>query len=241
MESNTEYESRFFKKFSIVLFIIFIVLTVAVASVWFEISAVRNVFFLILTLFVIFIYYPFYLIFLMAAICRSIIRRKIDGLNTTVFLILTLLITLQYTGFCFEQMRYVGKNEMIDKALDTFIKMNCVYEYKGKNSIERNVSLNDKQLHDATSECTVSLETLKKEAPQCFTDNRPNRCEGNITYYDSHEQKIVNRNAVVYSYSLYFYGFFNSYPVLFSVWSFLANYDGYFVNGCNKDYCIPCD
>jgi hypothetical protein len=152
-------------------------------------------------------------------------------------------LTLQYTGFCFQEMRYVSKNEMIDKALNEFVRDNCIYEYNYKNNI-KNIALSNDQINEALNQCSISLESLRKEAPQCFTDDRPDKCKGDITYFNWYagvEKVIKRKDAVVYEYSSYFYNAISKYPILFHVGSWLAYTDGYFVNGCNKDYCIPCD
>jgi hypothetical protein len=62
-------------------------------------------------------------------------------------------------------MRYLSKAEMADKIIDIFVNDNCYEECKSKQS---NAVYTSKLQEIANKECSISIESIKREAPKLF-------------------------------------------------------------------------
>jgi hypothetical protein len=97
-------------------------------------------------------------------------------------------------------MRYLSKGELIDIKLQSSTNSNCNAEYKAKHNINIEEALWKNQSIDAKKECSISFESIKREAPQCFTDNRADVCIGTVTHFDTRMQLVVKKEIEVYHY-----------------------------------------
>jgi hypothetical protein len=91
-------------------------------------------------------------------------------------------------------MKYWSKAEIIDTMLNSYIKENCYEEYKIKHGTTIDMYKN------ATKECSITLESVKKEAPQCFKTFRKDSCKGNITHFDEETNSFIKSEIEVYRY-----------------------------------------
>ncbi|MDR2081986.1 MAG: hypothetical protein LBP54_08925 [Campylobacteraceae bacterium] len=151
-------------------------------------------------LFLLFIpFLPFYILhILFSTIFIYLKYKKIIYVNVVSIILLGAFYILYTTGFCFKEMRYFSKAELTDIVTDMYANYNCFEEYKSKHS---NVTYTSKLQEIANKECSISFESIKREAPQCFTNKRPNKCKGTITYFDKEMNSLVKKEVYIYEIS----------------------------------------
>jgi hypothetical protein len=135
--------------------------------------------------------------FFSSAVYAYIKHQKIHYIDIAAIATIGIFYTLYFTGFCFKDMRYWSKAEIIDKMLSSYIEDNCYAEYRVKHG---GMTHDSKTEAKAIKECSISLESVKKEAPQCFTMFRPNRCSGNVTHFDKDTNSFIKSEIEVYWY-----------------------------------------
>jgi hypothetical protein len=108
-------------------------------------------------------------------------------------------------------MRYLSKVEITDKIVDIYVNHNCYDEYRSKHD---NMTYDSIRHKDVIKECSISFESIKQEAPQCFTDKRENNCKGTVTHFDKKANSVVKKEIYVYSYGEYGHGIFSSFEYL---------------------------
>jgi hypothetical protein len=195
MEEQKKYLK--YQKISIVLFCIFILAILLIINQFFKIYIIKDLFAISFIFFLTIFYIPIYFIYITILTFYIYFKySKIFNLNSIVFLIFVITLMLHCTGFCFKEMRYLSKGELIDIKLQSSINSNCDAEYKAKYDI--NMEIN--QPIDAKKECSISFESIKMEAPQCFTDNRADVCIGTVTHFDTKMQSVVKKEIEVYRY-----------------------------------------
>jgi hypothetical protein len=110
-----------------------------------------------------FVLYIPYVIYLTLHCLFIIIKyKKVLIYNLIAFALLFIIGTLNYTGFSYTRGHYLSKAEQIDIGLEGYLYTICFDEgWKGEK----------------LKDCPYTLEKLKIEYPQCFTDDRPDDCE----------------------------------------------------------------
>jgi len=166
------------QKFSKKSFIIFII-----SLVFYLYITIRYVYFdLIDDIFIGFLgelCYPLYIIYLILhSLFVVIVYKKILIYNLIAFALLFIIGTLNYTGFCYTRGHYLSKAEQIDIGLEGYLYAICFNDgYKGWENIK---------------DCPHTLKKLKSEYPQCFTENRHDKCEL-YEYANNHPNGLMNR------------------------------------------------
>lgn len=182
--------------FNSVALLIFICVVALFVLVVVGLGIGRN--FIFLLPFIFLLYAPLYFIYVVISTLYILVKhKKLFHLDAVVFLMFICIITLYLTGFCFSQMRYWSKGELIDKMLQGYANGNCYAEYKIKNNIQDKHLLGDDYTM-ATKECSAKFESIKAEAPQCFTSSRPDVCKGVVTHFDKKTQSVIKSKIEVY-------------------------------------------
>jgi hypothetical protein len=132
---------------------------------------------------------PYFIYLVVSLIVVYFCYRKILVLSIIALLVIGLLASLNATGFCYKTMSFVSPNKatIIDKAIALYVEDRCNHE----KYIIKNMGLEEK-------ECSVSFNSIKEEAPHCFTKDRPDKCVGDITYLDFESGDIVKKEMVIY-------------------------------------------
>jgi MFS family permease len=172
---------------SIILFVIFvygcvryILGTVKIGSVvptWFALYTIPYFIYLVISLIIVYFRY-----------------KKILFLNIIAILATGLVIGsnvwLNMNGFCYKTKTFTSdKAAMIDEAVAGFIYYRCKYE---KYYFRKEMGLEEK-------ECSVSFKSIKEELPHCFTENRPDKCVGEITYLNFKSGDTVKEKMLIYA------------------------------------------
>jgi hypothetical protein len=174
---------------------------------------------------------------------------KIIHLNSIVLLLFAIFFTLHVTGFCFKEMRYLSKAEIIDKAVSAHLSRSCRQEYEIKYGklpqLEKPTRDGYMDWDKIESGCSVTtFEDLKQEAPQCFQEERLNKCRGTVTHFDKKANTIVKSEIEIYSYSTFYANnIMNRAYKRFDIESDLDLYrDGnrYVVSACGVVDCYGC-
>ena len=132
---------------------------------------------------------PYFIYLVISLIVVYLCYRKILTLNIIAILIMAIIVWLNATGFCYKTMSFVSPNKatIIDEAMDLRIEYKC----RDEKYTRKKMGLEEK-------ECSVSFNSIKEEAPHCFTENRPDKCVGEITHFDERIGDIVKKEMVIY-------------------------------------------
>jgi hypothetical protein len=192
---------------SLILFIICMILLINFILPLCNISInIRDVSLRLISILLFFVFVPFLPIYILYLLFSTIFiynkYKKIIYINIVSAVILSIFFTLYFTGFCFKEMRYWSKAEIIDKMLKSYIDGHCDRKYKLKNNNSTEI---------IKEECSISLESIKQEAPQCFTNRRKNSCKGTVTHFDKKTNSIIKSEIDIYRYGSYSHGSFGSY------------------------------
>jgi hypothetical protein len=203
-EKDREYKKK--RLTSIILFVIFIFGCVLPTSG--SVKMVGLIFFAL--------YAPLYLVYVVISlIVVYFCYRKILVLNIIVLSVIVVLLGLDATGFCHETKSFTpNKVAMIDEAVAGHISYRCNHE----EYIRKKMGLEEK-------ECSVSFNSIKEEAPHCFTKDRTDECVGDITYFDFKSGDIVKKNMMIYTIHVTCADYWSS-----------CNFFGYALNG--KGYSV---
>jgi hypothetical protein len=146
------------------------------------------------------IYFAAYFIFTtITTFYMTIKYKKFLHPSSIGFITITIFLFLIFTGFCFKSGKYLSKNEIIDTAIKINIQWQCQEEYKHKY-IGDNVTTWSYVQDDVDKKCSISLEGIKQEAPQCFTNKRADTCNGTVTLYDKKTHTLKTSYLKIYSY-----------------------------------------
>jgi hypothetical protein len=196
---------------SLILFIICMILLINFILPLCNISInIRDVSLRLISILLFFVFVPFLPIYILYLLFSTIFiynkYKKIIYINIVSAAILSIFFTLYFTGFCFKEMRYWSKAEIIDVAISAHIWRSCEQEYRIKygdlpklENPKRGSSHID--YDKIYSECSIiSFEKVKEEAPQCFTHKRKNSCKGTVTHFDKKTNATVKSEVEIYSY-----------------------------------------
>ncbi|MDR2080502.1 MAG: hypothetical protein LBP54_01240 [Campylobacteraceae bacterium] len=175
---------------------------------WYNLIEIVQALLFFFFMFFLFIYIPY---ILFSTIFVYFKYKNIIYINIISIAILCTFYILYTTGFCFQEMRYLRKAELIDTMLNFYINIGCNSEYKSKHG---DIVYKDAKHKDIIKECSVSLESIKQEAPQCFTDKRPNKCRGTVTHFDKKTNSVIKKEIYIYGYSKSGHGSFSSYEYI---------------------------
>jgi hypothetical protein len=151
--------------------------------------------------------------------------------------------------------RELNKTELIDIAMKKHV-VNICYEEKlfkecilkgGADDLQK-ICYGEKWDRKSDDvKCSLSLESLKEEAPHCFTGQRSDTCYGVVTHFDFDKKETVKREMVIYKYSPFTYSYdFLSYNngKKFYYISTGLDYDpddnDYVLSSCGTAKCYGC-
>ncbi|MDR0666920.1 MAG: hypothetical protein LBF71_05880 [Campylobacteraceae bacterium] len=185
------------------------------------------------------------LYFFLSSVYTYIKFKKIPYINIAAITIIGIFYTLYFTGFCFKDMRYWSKAEIIDRAVSAHVWHSCEQEYTIKYGYfprKKGSALTD--YDKITDKCSITFESVKQEAPQCFKDKRQDRCRGTVTHFDKETNTTIKSEIEIYSYDPFYARKIINYPYKkFEVESDLDLYrDGnrYVVSPCGVPKCYGC-
>jgi hypothetical protein len=235
MENEKIKRLEIHQKISIFLFIIFLILFYLSFQVLYKDVYSLKIFLLYGIVFLL----PYLLYITVITIFIFIKYKKILFLNLAAVFILIVWLILYLTGFCFSQMRYVSKAEIIDFGLKNKIWVSCLGEYKAKNNInEKYLSADNKTV--AKEECSFNLESIKQEAPQCFGDTRNDTCMGVVTYFDTETKSTKKENIEIYRLKTartWFKHFCYKFRVLSDIYKDEGKYSDFPISPCGDYEC----
>ena len=137
---------------------------------------------------------PYFIYLVISLVVVYFAYRKILFLNIIALLVIVTIIGLNMNGFCYKTKSFMNSNKaaIIDKAIVLRIESVCNHE----KDVRKEMGLEEK-------ECTISLESVKEEAPHCFTKDRPDECKGDITYFNGYSGfggsiEVVKESIVIY-------------------------------------------
>jgi hypothetical protein len=128
--------------------------------------------------FAIIFYIPYIFYIAIHSLFVSIFYKILLKYNVSAFLILLIVAILNYTGFCYTRGHYLSKAEQIDIGLEGGYLYTICFDEGWKS--------------EKLKDCPYTLEKLKIEYPQCFTDDRPDDCDL-YKYRKKYEKNIFNR------------------------------------------------
>ncbi|MDR0467567.1 MAG: hypothetical protein LBG67_01805 [Campylobacteraceae bacterium] len=130
-------------------------------------------------------YIPYVVYIILHSIFVFMVYKKPLKYNIISFIIIVITATLNYTGFSYPNLKYLSKAEQIDIGLLKY-KYNFCYDNGYKN---------------IKKECPYyNLDDLKQEYPECFTNDRPDKCRL-YEYKNKNDRDILgfNRLSEIYS------------------------------------------
>ncbi|MDR0468039.1 MAG: hypothetical protein LBG67_04225 [Campylobacteraceae bacterium] len=137
---------------------------------------------------------PYFIYLVISLVVVYFAYRKMLFLNIIALLVIVTIIGLKMNGFCYKTKSFMNSNKaaIIDKAIALHIKSVCNHE----KDVRKEMGLEEK-------ECSISLESIKEEAPHCFTKDRPDECKGDITYFNGYSGfggsiEVVKESIVIY-------------------------------------------
>jgi hypothetical protein len=161
--SQDEKKQNFFmehQKFSKISFIIFVISLAFYLYIKIHFASGGDFF---MAFFGSFLYTPYIIYLTLHSLFVAIKYKKILIYNLIAFALLSIIVILNCTGFSYTRGHYLSKAEQIDIGLEGG------YLYT--------ICFNEGWEGEKLKDCPYTLEKLKIEYPQCFTDDRPDDCE----------------------------------------------------------------